>query len=64
MVFSGKRFSLHAGMDMVPLQRPKFERLCRYVSRPSMAKEHMAMTSSAHVRYALEPRTVITPRTS
>src|SRR5690606_38308459 len=32
-------------------QRPKLERLCRYVSRPPVATERMAMTASGHVRY-------------
>ena len=47
-------FSLHAGIDIAPHQRPKLERLCRYVSRPPVATERMAMTSSGHVRYALK----------
>ena len=36
-------FSLHAGIDIAPHQRPKLERLCRYVSRPPVATERMAM---------------------
>ena len=47
-------FSLHAGIDIAPHQRPKLERLCRYVSRPPVATERMTMTSSGHVRYALK----------
>ncbi|MBK7249884.1 MAG: transposase [Gammaproteobacteria bacterium] len=47
-------FSLHAGIDIAPDQRPKLERLCRYVSRPPVATERMAMTSSGHVRYQLK----------
>ena len=33
-------------------QRAKLERLCRYVSRPPMAEERLALTSSGQVRYA------------
>lgn len=46
-------FSLHAGIDIAPHQRPKLERPYRYVSRPLVAAEHMALTSTGHVRYAL-----------
>ena len=45
---------MHAGIDSAPNQRPKLERLCRYVSRPPLATERMAPTSSGHVRYALK----------
>jgi hypothetical protein len=47
-------FSLHAGIDIAPHQRPKLERLCRYVSRPPVATERLGLTSSGHVRYALK----------
>ncbi len=47
-------FSLHAGIDIAPNQRPKLERLCRYVSRPPVATERMSLTSSGHVRYQLK----------
>jgi ribosomal protein S27E len=47
-------FSLHAGIDIAPHQRAKLERLCRYVSRPPVATERMALSSSGHVRYALK----------
>jgi hypothetical protein len=46
--------SLHAGVAIAPHQRAKLERLCRYVSRPPVATERMALTSSGHVRYALK----------
>ncbi|MBP9593510.1 MAG: transposase [Steroidobacteraceae bacterium] len=45
---------MHAGIDIAPRQRPKLERLCRYVSRPPVATERMALTASGHVRYALK----------
>jgi len=44
-------FSLHAGIDIAPNHRPKLERLCRYMSRPPVATERVALTSSGHVRY-------------
>jgi pyruvate/2-oxoglutarate dehydrogenase complex dihydrolipoamide acyltransferase (E2) component len=47
-------FSLHAGIDIAPGQRQKLERLCRYVSRPPVAVERMALSSSGHVRYTLK----------
>jgi hypothetical protein len=46
--------SLHAGVDIAPHQREKRERLCRCVSRPPVASERLALTSSGHVRYALK----------
>jgi hypothetical protein len=39
-------FSLLAGIDIAPNQRPKLERLSCYVSRPPVATERMALTSS------------------
>jgi len=47
-------FSLHAGVDIEPGQREKLERLCRYVSRPPVAVDRMALTSSGQVRYTLK----------
>jgi hypothetical protein len=47
-------FSLHAGLDIQPHQRAKLERLCRYVSRPPIAVERLALTSSGQVRYTLK----------
>jgi Putative transposase len=47
-------FSLHAGLDIQPHQREKLERLCRYVSRPPVAVERLALTSSGQVRYQLK----------
>jgi hypothetical protein len=47
-------FSLHAGLDIEPYQRAKLERLCRYVSRPPIAEERLALTSSGQVRYQLK----------
>jgi Putative transposase len=47
-------FSLHAGADIQPSQRAKLERLCRYVSRPLVASERLAITSSGQMRYQLK----------
>jgi len=47
-------FSLHAGLDIEPHQRAKLERLCRYVSRPPMAEERLALSASGQVRYQLK----------
>jgi gamma-glutamylcyclotransferase (GGCT)/AIG2-like uncharacterized protein YtfP len=47
-------FSLHAGIDIQREQRAKLERLCRYVSRPPVATERLAMTSSGQVRHQLK----------
>lgn len=45
---------MHAGIDIAPNQRPKLERLCRYMSRPPVATERLGVTSSGHVRYQLK----------
>jgi hypothetical protein len=47
-------FSLHAGLTIQLHQREKLERLCRYVSRPPIAVERLALTSSGQVRYPLK----------
>ena len=47
-------FSLHAGLDIQPGERAKLERLCRYVSRPPVATERLALTPSGQVRYQLK----------
>jgi hypothetical protein len=47
-------FSLHAGLDIRCGQRAKLERLCRYVSRPPVAAERLALSASGQVRYALK----------
>jgi hypothetical protein len=47
-------FSLHAGIDIAPNQRPRLERLCRYMSRPPVSVDRLALASSGHVRYQLK----------
>jgi hypothetical protein len=49
-------FSLHAGVDIAANQREQLERLCRYVSRPPVASERLALTASGQVRYRLKTR--------
>jgi hypothetical protein len=57
-------FSLHAGVDIAPHQRQKLERLCRYMSRPPVARERLALTASGQVRYQLKtPRAARRSRT-
>jgi hypothetical protein len=41
-------------VDIAPNERAKLERLCRYVSRPPVASERLALTASGQVRYTLK----------
>jgi hypothetical protein len=47
-------FSLHAGLDIAASEREKLERLCRYISRPPVATERLALSASGQVRYGLK----------
>jgi hypothetical protein len=47
-------FSLHAGVDIAASEREKLERLCRYISRPPVASERLALSASGQVRYTLK----------
>jgi hypothetical protein len=47
-------FSLHAGIGVEADQRAKLERLARYVSRPPIALDRLALTSSGQVHYRLK----------
>ena len=47
-------FSLHAGVAAKVLQRCKLERLCRYVARPAVATDRLALTAQGNVRYTLK----------
>jgi len=42
---------LHASLDVEPGKRAKLECLCRYVSRPPVVSERLALTLSGQVRY-------------
>jgi hypothetical protein len=47
-------FSLHAGIAATASQVDKLEHLARYVARPPVAAERVALTGSGQVRYALK----------
>jgi hypothetical protein len=47
-------FSLHAGVRARGGEREKLEHLARYVSRPPVTTEQLALTDSGHVRYSLK----------
>jgi hypothetical protein len=47
-------FSLHAGVAAKGSQRDKLEHLARYVARPPIATERVALTDNGQVRYALK----------
>ena len=47
-------FSLHAGIAAQSHQRDKLERLCRYVARPAVAEERLALTAQGDIRVALK----------
>jgi hypothetical protein len=47
-------FSLHAGVWAGANDRAKLERLCRYIARPAVSNERIALTECGHVRYTLK----------
>jgi hypothetical protein len=47
-------FSLHAGIAATASQRDTLEHLARYVARPPVATERLALTGSGQVRYTLK----------
>ena len=47
-------FSLHYGVAAADHQRDKLERLCRYIARPAIANERLALTRQGDVRYRLK----------
>ncbi len=47
-------FSLLAGIGVEAEQREKLERLTRYVSRPPVAIDRLALTAQGQVRYRLK----------
>jgi hypothetical protein len=54
-VAQAARFSLHAGVGIKADARGKLERLCRYVNRPAVAEERLALTERG--KYRLELKT-------
>jgi hypothetical protein len=47
-------FSPHAGLEMRRGERARLERFCRYVSRPPVTTERLALTPSGQVRFQLK----------
>jgi hypothetical protein len=47
-------FSLHAGVSAQGGERTKLEHLVRYVARPAVATERLAVTPAGHIRYTLK----------
>ena len=53
-VAASSGFSLHAGVLAKGSERDKLEQLARYVSRPPLASERLALTESGHLRLTLK----------
>lgn len=47
-------FSLHAGVASKTRDRKKLERLCRYIARPVVSEERLALTLQGKVQYELK----------
>jgi len=47
-------FSLHAGVAARACERPKLERLCRYITRPAVSEKRLSLTPSGNIRYQLK----------
>ncbi len=47
-------FSLHAGVSTKVHQREKPERICRYISRPSLSEQRLSLNSRGKVIYQLK----------
>jgi hypothetical protein len=47
-------FSLHAGVAARANERRKLERLCRYISRPAVSEQRLALTPNGNIRYQLK----------
>lgn len=47
-------FSLHAGVASKTRDRKKLERLCRYIARPAVSEERLALTFQGKVQYELK----------
>ncbi len=45
---------MHAGVAAEAYQRDKIERLCRYISRPAVSENRLAVVSSGNIRYQLK----------
>jgi hypothetical protein len=49
--FKESGFSLHAGVAAQAWERPKLERLCRYITRPAVSEKRLSLTLSGNIRY-------------
>lgn len=47
-------FNLHAGVAARVNERKKFERLCRYISRPAVSAKRLSLTPNGNIRYQLK----------
>ena len=47
-------FSLHAGVACKGSERKKLERICRYISRPSLSEERLSLNANGQVVYKLK----------
>ena len=47
-------FSLHAGVSARADERPKLERICRYITRPAVSEKRLSLTPNGNVRYQLK----------
>ncbi len=46
--------SLHAGVAAKAHERKKLERLCRYISRPTVSEKWLSLTPNGNIRYQLK----------
>lgn len=53
-VAASSGFSLHAGVAAQAAEREKLEHVARYIARPPIASERLALTNSGYVRYTLK----------
>ena len=47
-------FSLHAGVATKASERKKLEKICRYISRPSLSEERLSLNANGQVVYKLK----------
>jgi hypothetical protein len=47
-------FSLLTGVAAQAWERPKLERLCRYITRPIVSEKRLSVTPSGNIRYQLK----------
>ncbi|MEE8059514.1 MAG: transposase [Pseudomonadales bacterium] len=47
-------FSLHAGVATKTRERKKLEKLCRYISRPTLSEKRLSLTEQGRVKYQLK----------